>query len=74
MASTWDADGNHILADAPPRSDCGESILAIFMAVCTIFTLLRLYTRMFIHRELWWDDCKYYISLYYHTLELAYYV
>lgn len=45
-------------ATAPIRIDTVVGFVATFMVVCTAVTILRMFTRMRVHRELWWDDCE----------------
>ncbi|KAI0552418.1 hypothetical protein F4679DRAFT_88648 [Xylaria curta] len=43
-------------ADAPISSAEFIGVAILYIAICTIFTVARLYTRFFIHQQLWWDD------------------
>ena len=42
----------------PPSTDYSTIIICVLVIVLsTPFVMLRLYTRKFITREVWWDDC-----------------
>ncbi|TRX89767.1 hypothetical protein FHL15_009357 [Xylaria flabelliformis] len=43
-------------ADAPISSAEFIGVATLYVTICTIFTVARLYTRFFIHQQLWWDD------------------
>ncbi|KAI8948668.1 hypothetical protein F4801DRAFT_581189 [Xylaria longipes] len=43
-------------ADAPISSAEFVGVAALYITICTIFTVSRLYARFFIHQQLWWDD------------------
>lgn len=46
------------LVDPPSEAYITIVVLSIFLIVTTPLVLIRLYTRHFITRHLWWDDCK----------------
>lgn len=33
--------------------------MVIYLVVTTPFVMIRMYTRRFINRRVWWDDCKF---------------
>ena len=33
-------------------------VVVLFVAISSFFVAMRLYTRHFVLRKLWWDDCK----------------
>ena len=44
----------------PPSTDYSTIIICVLVIVLsTPFVMVRLYTRKFITREVWWDDCAY---------------
>ncbi|KAI0097211.1 hypothetical protein GGR51DRAFT_541864 [Nemania sp. FL0031] len=43
-------------AEAPISSAELIGITTLYITISTIFTVARLYTRFFIHQQLWWDD------------------
>ncbi|KAI0467436.1 hypothetical protein F4859DRAFT_494423 [Xylaria cf. heliscus] len=43
-------------AAAPISSAEFIGVATLYIAICTIFTITRVYTRFFIHQQLWWDD------------------
>lgn len=44
----------------PPSSAYSTIIICVLIIVLpTPFVVLRLYTRKFISRQVWWDDCSY---------------
>ncbi|KAI1124040.1 hypothetical protein F5Y10DRAFT_280507 [Nemania abortiva] len=43
-------------AEAPISSAELIGVTALYITICTVFTVARLYTRFFIHQQLWWDD------------------
>lgn len=43
-------------ARAPFPEPSLTAILAVIMAISTVFTLARMYTRFHVHQRIWWDD------------------
>ncbi|KAI0398739.1 hypothetical protein F4802DRAFT_613994 [Xylaria palmicola] len=43
-------------ADAPISSAELIGVVTLYIAISTVFTVARVYTRFFIHQQLWWDD------------------
>ncbi|KAI8627627.1 hypothetical protein F5Y19DRAFT_160342 [Xylariaceae sp. FL1651] len=43
-------------ADAPITSAELIGVMTLYITVCTVFTFARLWTRLVIHQQLWWDD------------------
>ncbi|KAI0453350.1 hypothetical protein F5B21DRAFT_479779 [Xylaria acuta] len=46
-------------AEAPISAAEFIGVAALYITICTIFTVARVYTRFFVHQQLWWDDCEY---------------
>ena len=43
----------------PPSLETSVIVVAVLcLAISTFFVAMRLYTRHFVLRKLWWDDCK----------------
>lgn len=47
------------LIDPPSTAYSTIIILVLVIIISTPFVVLRLYTRKFITRQVWWDDCSY---------------
>lgn len=46
-------------ARAPIGSETVIGVSVLFIALSTIFTGTRLYTRFTVYQQFWWDDCKF---------------
>ena len=52
--------GQHSQLVNPPQQTLPTILLLVFaIALSAPFVALRMYTRRYITRKLWWDDCKY---------------
>ncbi|KAJ8120627.1 hypothetical protein ONZ43_g2712 [Nemania bipapillata] len=49
-------------AEAPISSAELIGVVTLYIAISTIFTVARLYTRFFIHQQLWWDDWSMFLA------------
>lgn len=45
-------------ARAPIGSQTVIGVSVLFIALSTLFTGTRLYTRFTVYQQFWWDDCK----------------
>lgn len=45
-------------ARAPITSQTVIGVSVLFIALSTLFTGTRLYTRFTVYQQFWWDDCK----------------
>lgn len=46
-------------ARAPITSETVIGVSVLFIALSTLFTGTRLYTRFTVYQQFWWDDCKF---------------
>lgn len=46
------------LINPPSEGDVTIIVMVVFLVCTTPFVLIRMYTRRFITRRMWWDDCK----------------
>ncbi|KAI0204017.1 hypothetical protein F4808DRAFT_414507 [Astrocystis sublimbata] len=49
-------------AEAPISSDEFIGVTTLFITICTIFTVSRVYVRYFIHQQIWWDDWAMFVA------------
>ena len=62
--------GEHSQFVDPPTNDVGFIVMYIvFVVVSTPLIIIRMYTREFITRRVWWDDCKHFRYSYISILE-----
>ncbi len=47
------------LIDPPSQGYVCIIAMVIYLVVTTPFVAIRMYTRYFINRRVWWDDCKF---------------
>ncbi|KAI2630908.1 hypothetical protein GGR54DRAFT_176157 [Hypoxylon sp. NC1633] len=49
-------------AAAPISSANMIGVMTLYMTLCTAFTFARMYTRYFVHQQLWWDDWTMFVA------------
>lgn len=48
------------LINPPSQGYVTIIVMTVFLALTTPTVIIRMYTRHFINRAVWWDDCEYF--------------